>query len=158
MDKSKYEFVEYISPNEVKVKCKKCGNIRHTTPSNIYRYNCKVCAMKDSGLSKRKTLEEFINQAKEVHGDKYNYSEVEYNTDKDPIIIICPEHGRFAQIPSKHLQGHGCPKCVGREWTTDDFIRESKKIHGDKYDYSKVNFKLKKETVTIVCPIHGEFE
>ena len=161
LDISKYEFVDFISPKEVIVKCKTCGNIRHTTPSNIYRYGCKNCSSKAFGLKRRKTTEQFIEEARKIHGDRYDYSKVEYITDKDPVIIICPIHGEFTQTPVKHLSGHGCHKCAGREWTVQDFIIEARKIHGDKYDYSKVEFEKghkNSKKLTIICPKHGEFQ
>lgn len=62
-------------------------------------------------FSVRKTTEQFIAEAKAVHGDKYDYSKVEYKTNKDKVCIICPIHGEFWQAPSKHLSKRGCPKC-----------------------------------------------
>ena len=69
-----------------------------------------------------------------------------YTNSKTPIIIICPKHGEFVQIPNSHLQGRGCPKC-GIDWTQvnkslgiKDFVERARKVHGDKYDYSKVEY------------------
>lgn len=60
---------------------------------------------------KKLTTEEFIKKAREVHGDKYDYSKVEYVNSKEKVTIICPEHGEFLQSPQKHLSGQGCIKC-----------------------------------------------
>ena len=57
------------------------------------------------------TTEEFIAKAKAVHGDRYDYSKVEYVNSKTKLCIICPKHGDFWQLPSNHLRGHGCVKC-----------------------------------------------
>ena len=84
----------------------------------------------------------FIEKAKLVHGDKYDYSKVDYKNNKTKVCIICPKHGEFWQRPDKHLsQKRGCPYC-GRtkKRTTEEFIAESKKIWGDKYDYSKSQY------------------
>ena len=87
--------------------------------------------------------EEFIEKAKKVHGDKYDYSKVDYVNAKTKITIICKEHGEFSQTPTGHLSGRGCPICRyikssnAIRKTTEEFIEESKKVHGDKYDYSK---------------------
>lgn len=62
-------------------------------------------------MSQKLTTEEFIKKAREVHGDKYDYSKVEYVNSKEKVTIICPEHGEFMQVPSMHLRGHGCAKC-----------------------------------------------
>lgn len=104
------------------------------------------------------TTEEFIARAKQVHGDKYDYSLVEYVNAHTKIKIICPVHGVFEQTPDKHLQGQGCGKCIGKGITIDTFIEKARKIHGDKYDYSKVEYKNNSTKVTIICPEHGPFE
>ena len=99
-------------------------------------------------------------KAKEVYGDKYDYSKVEYVNNKTKIIITCPIHGDFEQIPSRHLLGKGCPQCyyTTRRFTNNEFIQKTKEVHGDKYDYSKVHYKSSKEKVVITCPIHGDFK
>lgn len=58
---------------------------------------------------KKLTTEEFIARAKEVHGDKYDYSKVEYANKDAKVTIICPEHGPFEQKPHNHLMGNGVP-------------------------------------------------
>ena len=109
-------------------------------------------------MSKKLTTEEFIRRAKEVHGDKYDYSKVEYVNNNTKVCIICPKHGEFWQAPNSHLQNHGCPYCAENvRFTTEDFIKKAKEIHGDKYDYSKVEYNGNRNSVTIVCPKHGEF-
>ena len=112
---------------------------------------------------KRLTKENFIERAKNVHGDKYDYSKVEYKNARTKVCIICPIHGEFWQVPSSHLKGIGCPRCgfetslEKRTKSTEDFINEARKIHGDKYNYSKVKYVNMKTKVCIICPIHGEF-
>jgi hypothetical protein len=102
---------------------------------------------------------EFINKAKIVHGDKYDYSKVEYINSRTKITIICKVHNEFEQKPSKHLFGQGCPICGGLyKRTNTDFINDAIKIHGDKYDYSKVKYINSQEKVIIICKNHGEFE
>jgi hypothetical protein len=56
------------------------------------------------------TTEEFIERAKIVHGDRYDYTEVKYINTKTKVIIICSEHNKFEQIPETHLLGQGCRK------------------------------------------------
>ena len=104
----------------------------------------------------------FIEKAKQIHNDKYNYSKVNYVNSRTKVCIICPEHGEFWQTPHNHLKGYGCTKC-GKEKshlpkiTTEDFIAKSKEIHGNKYDYSKACYKTCDTKVCIICPEHGEF-
>lgn len=77
--------------------------------SNIY--GCPKCGFENGGTKRRITISEFIQRAKEVHGDRYNYSKTFLNTTDQKVIIICPKHGEFTQFPENHLRGCGCPKC-----------------------------------------------
>ena len=108
---------------------------------------------------KKKTTEEFIEQARKTHGDRYDYSKTNYTGAFDKVKIICPIHGEFEQIATNHLNGDNCPKCSGKYAlkTTKQFIEEAKKVHGDRYDYSKTIYNGVFEEVTIICPEHGEF-
>jgi very-short-patch-repair endonuclease len=102
---------------------------------------------------------DFIEKAKQVHGDRYDYSKVEYKGCKEKVCIICPVHGEFLQVARIHLMGCGCKKChlSNETKTTEQFIAEAKKVHGDKYDYSKVEYVNAKTKICIICPLHGEF-
>lgn len=106
---------------------------------------------------KRLTTEQFILKALTVHGNKYDYSKVEYKNNKTKVCIICPIHGEFWQLPSFHLNGCNCSKCKGKNITTEEFVRKANIIHHNRYDYSKVNYIDNKTKVCIICPIHGEF-
>lgn len=114
-------------------------------------------------MGKRKTTEEFINDAKRIHDNKYDYSKVMYSNTNTKVCIICPEHGEFWQTPHNHLKGKGCPKCANIKngnvcrSCNDEFVKKSKKVHGDKYDYSKVMYTKNNIKVCIICPKHGEF-
>ena len=106
-----------------------------------------------------KNKDTFINEAKTIHGDKYDYSKVEYINSKTKVCIICPIHGEFWQTPQHHvLRQQGCPKCSGRYKTTEQFIEEAKTIHGDKYNYNNTVYNGSHSKLKIICPIHGEFE
>ena len=107
----------------------------------------------------RLTTEEFIERARKVHGDKYDYSKVEYKNAHIKVCIICPEHGEFWQTPNAHLYLKcECSKCMkNAKGTTDEFIERARKIHSNKYDYSKVEYINSKTKVCIICPEHGEF-
>lgn len=105
------------------------------------------------------TKEEFIFLAKQIHGEDYSYEYVEYVNMNTPVIIYCNEHRwKFGQKPINHLAGQGCPKCIGRNKTTEDFISEAKSIHGNRYIYDAVEYKGTLQKVKIECPIHGIFE
>lgn len=107
--------------------------------------------------------ERFVEKAKKIHNNKYDYSKVDYVNCKIKVCIVCPEHGEFWQTPDNHLQGRGCPVCryisSGRNnsLTQEEFIKRAKEIHGDRYDYSKVNYINNRTKVCIICSEHGEF-
>lgn len=109
-------------------------------------------------MPKKLSTEIFIEKARKIHKNKYDYSKVIYKDAYSDVIIICPIHGEFKQKPYSHLSGHGCIRCAKKKkHTKQSFIIEAKKVHGNKYDYSKVDYKNNKTKVCIICPIHGEF-
>jgi hypothetical protein len=99
----------------------------------------------------------FIDKAKNIHGDKYDYSSVDYANARTKVTIICPMHGAYLQSPDNHLRKRGCPKCAGKGWVKRDFLQESIKVHGNKYDYSNVYYHNKNTHVEIICKEHGIF-
>ena len=112
------------------------------------------------------TNKEVIERFKKVHGDEYDYSLVEYFEAHTNVKIICTKngHGVFEQTPYKHFIGRGCPKCGNikkgnsQRKSTEDFIKQANDVHPDKnYGYDKVDYKDGRESVIIVCPIHGDF-
>ena len=222
-DKYDYSLVDYKdSKTKIKIICPKHG-VWEATFGNIYyrKSGCPECNIRTKPLTK--TL--FIKKAKEVHGDKYDYSLMDYKNNYTKIKIICPKHGAFEQNPTSHLQGCGCPKCAIEDTTISEekfllavknnnqyfttwkdycerkrigtiekfraickmcgseqmisyahlkskkqpkccrqlkakeqYLKKAKIIHGDKYDYSLVDYKNNKTKVKIICPEHGVFE
>lgn len=116
------------------------------------------------GLLYIKNGEKFIEKARVIHGNLYDYSLVEYKGCQISVEIICPEHGIFKILPSSHLSGRGCQKCgellriKKKTLTQDKAISNMIKIHGDKYDYSLVEYINGYSKIKIICPIHGVFE
>ena len=109
-------------------------------------------------MSKRKSNDEFIREARLIHHNRYDYSKVEYANNKTKVCIVCPEHGEFWQTPSDHLNGKGCPQCAGNvRHNKDTFVEKAKRIHNDRYDYSKVEYVNAHTKVCIICTEHGEF-
>ena len=157
-NKYDYSKVEYVNAHtKVCIICPEHGEFWQTPNNHTHKTRPKGCP-KCAGNGKL-TTEEFISKAKSVHGDKYDYSKVEYVNTSTPVCIICPIHGEFWQTPNHHLGGNECPKCTHQSYkhTTESFIEEAKKVHGDKYDYSKVEYANSHTKVCIICPEHGEF-
>ena len=164
-DKYDYSKVEYTNNrNKITIICPIHGEFEQTPYSHLEGHGCFPCSRNRANDMMRHSTEDFIKKAKEIHGDKYDYSKVEYVTINKNVTIICKEHGEFQQTPYSHLKSNGCNKCTFRDLgvsqrsNTEDFIQKAKEIHGDKYDYSKVEYTKNDSKVTIICPIHGEFK
>jgi hypothetical protein len=158
-DKYDYSKVEYKNAREkIKIICKIHGEFLQTPNSHLRRKGCRKCSTEINSDKQRKTTNQFIKDAIQIHGDKYDYSKVEYKYAIEKVIIICKEHGEFLQSPNSHLIGSGCNKCAGIGLSnTEEFIEKSIKIHGNKYDYTKVNYIKSNEKIIIICKKHGEF-
>jgi len=155
-DYSKTVYVDWDTP--VTIICPEHGEFTQKVGNHLHGKGCKKCGIKKYSSKNLLSTEDFIKKARQIHGDKYDYSKVNYVNTKTPVCIICPEHGEFWQKPNKHLSAkQGCPKCAGRCETTEDFINKAKKIHGDRYDYSKVEYINNITPICIICPEHGEF-
>lgn len=154
-DKYDYSKVEYInSITKICIVCPIHGEFWQRPSDHIHN---KCGCVKCSGLILGNT-ENFIRKACEVHGNKYDYSKVEYTNNKTKVCIVCPEHGEFWQRPNDHLSGYACPKCCNNTMlTTEEWVGKVSKIHNNKYDYSKVEYKGAHKKVCIICPEHGEF-
>ena len=159
---NKYDYSKVVYKNtstKVCIICPEHGEFWQTPNSHLNGAGCNQCCK-----NAKVTYDEFITKAKEVHGDKYDYSKVKYVNVSTKVCIICPEHGEFWQTPSQHLSGRGCQKCgYNQVWekrgrtTTEDFIKRAREVHGNKFDYSKTVYKDTKTEVCIICPEHGEF-
>jgi len=111
-DKYDYTHVIYrTSKDKVEIICYKHGSFYQTPNSHLRGRGCPLCGAENSPLSKMKKIDEFIRDAKLVHGNKYDYSVSAYYGNDKPIEIICPLHGVFKQLPHNHLEGCGCHRC-----------------------------------------------
>lgn len=163
-DKFDYSLTEYTGSYEkVKIKCKKHGKFSLLASRHLFGQGCPKCTKEKRKNEVILTQDEIIRRGKEIHGNKYDYSLVEYSGSAVKVKIICPEHGIFTSTPNNHMgyRKSGCPKCKGRKLhadralTTEEFVRRSKEKWGDKFDYSKtvyINFKTK---LDVICKKHG---
>jgi hypothetical protein len=160
---SKVNFID--TKTKVEIICPKHDSYFQIPGTHMGGNGCRKCGYELGSKLRKKSLEDFVSISNKVHKKKYDYSKVIYKTIKENIIIICPIHGEFKQIPDQHKRGSGCRKCSILNRVNSDlrirtksFLEESKKIHKNKYDYSKVIYKNTDTKVTIICPIHGEFQ
>ena len=163
-NKYDYSKVEYVNNcTKVCIICPKHGEFWQTPHHHLNGHGCSKCRNENNGDRRRHNTEDFIRKSKSIHGEKYNYDKVNYVNSYSKVCIICPDHGEFWQSPYVHIQGHECPECAkikrakNNKHSIDEFIQKSKLIHGDKYDYSKVEYINSHTKVCIICPEHGEF-
>lgn len=153
---SKYSFekTEYKGiDNDIVITCKEHGDFIVKARYALHKKKgCPEC------LNRIDSLEKFIKKAKEIHGEKYDYSHVNFTKSTDKVEIICPKHGSFYVAPVTHiLAKSGCTKCGHGTLTKEEFIANAKEKFGNFYDYSHVNFKKNSDKVEIICPKHGKF-
>lgn len=167
-DRYDYTKTEYERGNKsfVTIICKLHGNFIQRYDQHLAGKGCPNCGLekkKQLEISRRSTTKEFIIKAKDVHGEKYSYEQVEYINARIKVIITCPKHGPWAIAPSSFLLGQGCRKCANERrgklltYTKEDFIRAAHKIHGSTYSYNNVVYINNKEKVKITCKKHGDF-
>lgn len=159
-DKYDYSKVEYKNnTTKVCIICPEHGEFLQIPYHHLQGSGCSKCSKIERINNQRYTKKVFVERAKEVHSDKYDYSKVDYKDSKTKVCIICKKkgHGEFYQKPNHHIRGVGCPWCGGRYKNTGDFVKRAREVHGDKYDYSKVEYKNFSTNVSIICPNHGEF-
>lgn len=159
-DKFDYSNVDYVNDRtHVVIKCNTHGEFNQFPYTHLNsKYGCNKCYN-----SNRKILpvDVFAEKANKVHNNKFDYSKVTYKNLEDDITIICPIHGEFNQIASKHLRSkYACMECFRdtKRVTLQKFIDISTKTHNGKYDYSRVVITNLTDKVTIGCPVHGFFQ
>ena len=154
-----YSLVEYVvSQENVTIICKKHGPFEQLPPVHFNGAGCPDCSRIRSGLKRRITIDEVFERFREVHGERYDYSNFVYKGEKTNSTIICRKHGSFEQTPGSHWTGSGCRKCVGKDQTTDGMIEQFRETHGDRYDYSEFIYRGNKVHSIIICSEHGPFE
>jgi very-short-patch-repair endonuclease len=146
-NKYDYSLVEYKGVgNKIEIICHKHGIFTQGAKQHKEGQGCSKCSGKY-----KKTTKEFIKESKKIHGDKYDYSLVEYINNRTLVKLIDREYGYiFEQRPEHHLNGF-----FYNGYTTESFILKSKEIHGDKYDYSLVEYINSKTPVTIIDREYG---
>jgi cytochrome c2 len=170
-DRYDYSQANYIgSRTKVIIGCPIHGLFKQTPASHLEGGGCLTCAWakprrKPKSRMPSSLATAFLAAAKLKHGNRYDYSLIDYKTQRSHIIIKCPIHGLFKQQAGSHLRSTGCPACAhaakkGRIAVKPStlFIARAAATHGDYYDYSQAVYKSTRDKVTIVCPKHGAFE
>jgi len=163
-NKYDYSLVNYInSKTKVKIICPEHGEFEQRADIHKNGNGCKKCSDIKRGNKRKMTKNIFIEKSNFIHNNKYDYSLVNYVNSKTKVEIICPEHGKFNQIPSLHInQKQGCPKCGKRKSinkrtkSNKSFLKQANIIFDNKYEY-KEEYKNCSDLIEIICPKHGKF-
>lgn len=165
-DKYDYSSVIYVNnKTKVKIGCPIHGVFEQEPRLHTSGHGCKKCANENLFSNSKK----FVEKSRKIHNEiNYDYTLVNYINNDTKVKIICPKHGIFEQKPRHHINGSGCPTCSNRQNIkyeykhdvndTNTFIKKSKNVHGDKYDYTLIKYINTKTKVKIGCTIHGLFE
>jgi hypothetical protein len=171
-NKYDYSEVDYVNNyTKIIINCLTHGKFIQKPYSHLNGNGCNKCNINN----KKTDITDFINKANILFDNKYDYSLVDYKTALLKVIIICPIHGNFFKTPNKHISRcQGCPKCAvekrnklkrgisikykGKKINNQDFINEAFKIHGEKYDYSLIEYLSSKIKINIICKLHGIFK
>ena len=159
-DKYDYSKVFYTgNADEVTIICPIHGEFTQTADNHLQGRGCMRCGKRHMGDMRTKTQEQFLAEARAIHGNKFDYSMVKYVRSDIPITLKCNVCGHVYDInPGSHLSRCDCPMCAGKIVTTEDFIRRSKEVHGDRYDYSKSVYKNNHDNIIVICRKHGPFK
>ena len=150
----------------ISVICPIHGSFSVRPSAHVRGSGCRACSSARAGRKNRMSFTEWVDKARKVHGDKYQYVELLWDWPEHTharIKAICPEHGEFIQVAKDHLAGHQCNDCGYEEsgsktrLSHDEWIEKATNVHGEFYDYSTVRYTITREPVTITCRIHGPF-
>jgi hypothetical protein len=158
----KYNYCNsvYVKSNiKIKINCHKHGDFEQTPAAHLQGNGCRSCGIDSRLLADRHNNTIFRNNAIKVHGNKYDYSLVNYIKNNIKVKIICNScNFEFQQTPSAHIKNKsGCVRCaiktntVNLTKTKDNFTKDAKLVHGEKYDYSLVNYINSNTKVSIIC-------
>jgi len=164
--KGKYLYPEKYktAKEDMKIICPIHGPFWQTPDAHVghSQQGCPDCGAIQSGIVRQYTVKEFLALANEKHEGKYLYTFMIFINMNTKIDILCPEHGIFSQLPTQHIQRHGCQKCgykisaLKNLKPTQVLIEECTSIHGNKYDYSEVINLGSKQKIKILCKKHNK--
>lgn len=151
----------------IEVICPIHGPFEQKAKDHLKGSGCRKCGTTRAREARLLTTEMFVGRAIEIHGNKYDYSRVQYIGDKSPVDVYCREHDIwFKQHPGRHVNvgASSCPKCFSesvsraRTKTTEGFIADATVIHGDRFDYGGTIYVGAQKKLWITCRTHGPFE
>ncbi len=168
LHEGKYEYskVYYVNNStKVIIICPTHGEFlqRPNDHTHKNKNGCPTCGKESSRVKRTSNKDSFVKKATEIHGDKYNYTPVDYKTALTKVGIVCKIHGLFNIQPNSHLSGQGCKKCgyeknsLNRSKDKEVFLEEAAKKHGDRFTYDLTNFSGTRSSINIFCKKHDSY-
>jgi hypothetical protein len=163
--KDKYDFSNTVYSGSKKplfFVCAIHGPVSRKAELMLQGRGCPECGKQQASQSRRLGRDRIIERFREVHGDRYNYEDINPSVQGDVVTLRCSVHGDFTISVVQHFAGAGCQKCgmagCGVLGTLNDFIARARKVHGNKYNYDRTEYRGYKLNTLINCPEHGDFE
>lgn len=157
----KYDYSRVVLGNvlqKVTIRCLLHGDFDQTPSKHMGGSACAHCGTQRTADKQRASLETFLKKARVVHGEKYDYSAVQYVSTHQNVTIACRVHGPFLQSPAAHLRGAGCPVCAGKGLDTNGFVARARALHGERFSYDRAVYRDATAKITVTCPDHGDFD
>jgi hypothetical protein len=151
----------------IEIYCCVCSEYFLQAPDkHLQGIGCRKCHYEAVSLNNpfRRSVAQFIEDARKIHGDKYDYSRVENPVSENRIEIGCPKHGWFTQQVAIHLRGNGCNDCgnesssLKQSMTTEQCLERFREVHDDKYEYPDFEYKGWESKILALCRVHGPWE
>ena len=150
--------MNYINnATKVIIICPIHGEFEQRPGTHLRGAGCPKCKFDKLRKIRKKDTEQFIIEAKLVHGDRYNYDKTIYTGCQNSIIVTCPKHGDYEINAYRHLIDGNCPYCSGKH-NLETFIEKANKVHNNYYSYNNSTYISSKDLIKITCPVHGDFE
>lgn len=163
----RYTYIESDirgADKKITILCARHGPFSQTPTMHANGNGCPKCANEETGERNSTGTAALIEAFRQAHGERYDYSLVKSTRVSQKAEIVCRKHGAFKQLAADHMQGRGCRQCYAEtigerdRKPHDALIAQFIEVHGERYDYSLVEYKGNKQRIKIVCPDHGEFE
>jgi hypothetical protein len=154
---NKYDYSKMFYRNTRSLVCIICrthGEFSQLAMGHTKGYGCPACSVN----SRADTLEICIKEFIEKHGERYDYSKVVYRGIREPVIIICKDHGEFLQTPASHKR-HGCTLCRNDSYKPklSDVISKFNEVHDSAYSYENFKYVNSHTKGSMTCEHHGDF-
>jgi hypothetical protein len=159
-----YKPFQYNNGKQIfELKCPQHGWFKQRASNHLEGRGCEKCATLVTSQKLRMSQGDFLEAARQVHGDLYDYKKSKYISFHSKLTIVCKVHGPFEQSAASHLSGNQCIKCGFAKVQAEnvmpqkEYLRRARQIHGRRYDYSKLIYKNAQSSVTVICKKHGLF-